>query len=436
MTATQPKNETRFVVVSIASLLLGVVIGQLMYDPTWSSSASLSQHKFSGLLELFDLIGNSIFIGALKLLVLPLILVSVITAIADLEKGGALGNKLLYVFCYYLGTMVLAVTLGLILVQTIAPGSYVDPQLRVANDSVVDAAPLTGDHSLRSVVVHFVESVIPNNIFAALSTGQVLSVLSFALFFGIVLGSSQKAATVLRPILQAVFEVLLKMTQCVLFISPIGIFALTAGIIARVGIFALGGSLSLYMITVLAGLGIHALVVLPLIALFIRRQNPWILFKATQQALVTAFATSSSSATMPVTLKCLEERAKVNPKITSLVVPLGSTINMDGTALYEAVAVVFLAQVFGVEMTMTTLIAVAFTASFAAIGAASIPSAGLVTMALVIEAVNQTSIAATPIPLTAIGIILGVDRLLDMFRTMVNVWGDIVGAWVLDKLIK
>ena len=191
-----------------------------------------------------------------------------------------------------------------------------------------------------------------------------------------------------------------------------------------------------YMIAVVSGLLIHGLLVLPLVLLVFCKTNPYSFMSKMRQALMTALATDSSSATLPVTMDCATGAGQVSKKVAGFVLPLGSTINMDGTALYEAVAVVFMAQAFGIELTMAQLAIVAVTATLAAVGAASIPSAGLVTMVIVVDAVNSNlALSGQPIiPLAAIGLIIGVDRLLDMLRTTVNVWGDAVGAKIIDSL--
>ncbi|MBU0718062.1 MAG: dicarboxylate/amino acid:cation symporter [Planctomycetes bacterium] len=207
--------------------------------------------------------------------------------------------------------------------------------------------------------------------------------------------------------------------------------------IARIGLGVFAEAIGTYMATVLSGLAIHAFIVLGLTCLIFARANPLKYMHQMRQALMTAMGTDSSSATLPVTIECATEQGGVSKKAAGFVLPLGATINMDGTALYEAVAVVFLAQAYGINLDLGTLILVAITATFAAIGAAGIPSAGLVTMVIVVETVNGT-LAATPgspsIPIAAIGLIVGVDRILDMCRTTVNVWGDAVGAKLIDRL--
>jgi solute carrier family 1 (high affinity glutamate transporter) protein 1 len=222
----------------------------------------------------------------------------------------------------------------------------------------------------------------------------------------------------------------------VIWLTPIGVFLLVAGTVGRIGLGELLGPLSRYMATVLVGLAIHAFIVLPLVLRLFAGGNPYRFMWRMKRALLTAFGTDSSSATLPVTIETAQEEAGCSRRASGFVLPLGSTINMDGTALYEAVAVVFLFQFFGIDLSFTELVVVVITATLAAIGAAGIPSAGLVTMVIVITAVN-TSLAgrgAEALPLSAIGILLGVDRILDMCRTTVNVWGDAVGAKIITRI--
>jgi proton glutamate symport protein len=231
-----------------------------------------------------------------------------------------------------------------------------------------------------------------------------------------------------RPLLdffQSLNDAMMKMADWIIKLTPVGVFALLAAVVAQTGpsIFA---NLGKYMVTVLLGLAVHAAITLPLLLKFVGRVNPAHYVPQLAPALTTAFSTSSSSATLPVTIDCVEDRAGVSPRVSSFVLPIGATINMDGTALYESIAAVFIAQVYGIDLTIGQQVLVFLTATLAAIGAAGIPSAGLVTMAIVLNAVG--------LPLEGIGMILAVDRILDMCRTTVNVWGDAVGCAVVARL--
>ena len=300
-----------------------------------------------------------------------------------------------------------------------------------------------------------VSQIIPLNIVGAASgityspsrevanTGQPLPVIFFSIFFGVVVTMIGQKNRIIIDFFDAVFEVLMLMVHAVIWLAPVGVFALLAWTVARIGLSDFGPAIGGYMLVVFVGLGIHAFVVLPSVLWIFTRgasgyTNPFTFFNQMRQALMTAVGTDSSSATLPVTIECATELGGVSKRSAGFVLPLGSTINMDGTALYEAVAVVFLAQAYGLNLGMTTLILIALTATLAAVGAAGIPSAGLVTMVIVLDAVNSSVLAADPaameIPVAAVGLIIGVDRILDMFRTATNVWGDAVGAKIMDRV--
>ncbi len=272
-------------------------------------------------------------------------------------------------------------------------------------------------------------ALVPPNPLGAMSdpsNRQVLAVIFFSLLFGIficVVGG--EAGALLSKLFAAAFEVMMKMTMFIMLTAPVGVlgFMLYASAGRGLGVFA---ALGWYVLTVAMGLAIHGFVTLPLVQVFLARRGPWSFFKATQPALVTAFSTASSNGTLPLTMTCVEKRAGISNRISSFVIPLGATINMDGTALYEAVAALFIAQVYGAGLTLGQQVIVAFTALLASIGAAGIPHAGTVMLIIVLNAVN--------LPIEAVGLILAVDRVLDMCRTTVNVWSDMTACAVVDRL--
>jgi Na+/H+-dicarboxylate symporter len=261
-------------------------------------------------------------------------------------------------------------------------------------------------------------------------------VIVFFMFFGVVATLLGERAAGVSRAAEVVAEVLMKMVEVVLWFAPVGVFCLLAWSVARIGLGVFGDSIGVYMLTVILGLSIHALVVLPLVFWLMTRSNPFHYAYQMRAAIMMAIGTSSSTATLPVTIETAVSEGGVSRRSAGLVLPLGATINMDGTALYEAVAVIFMAQASGILLGLPQLMIIAITATLAAVGAAGIPSAGLVTMWIVVEAVNQSLAAASPgtplIPLEAIGLVIGVDRLLDMLRTGVNVWGDSVGARIIS----
>ncbi|RMF25586.1 MAG: dicarboxylate/amino acid:cation symporter [Deltaproteobacteria bacterium] len=358
---------------------------------------------------------GELFLNALKLLVLPLIFCSMIDAVAGITRRGRLGNVAAATLLYYVATTAIAVTVGLAVVSTLTPGAGLTP-------AAGQAPPPVPESGLKAIVEHLVR---PNLVEAA-ARFEVLPVLVFALAFGTALGRVGERADAAIAFFAGCNEALLRLVDWLMVVSPAGIGALIA---ARVG--AAGGgagfadelaAVGAYFVTVLAGLSVHGLVVLPLILRLVAGRRPLEYARNLAEALATAFATASSSATLAVTMRLTEERNRVDAETASFVLPLGATVNMDGTALYEAVAAVFIAQTMAVPMGWAEQVTIAVTATLASIGAAGIPQAGLVTMVIVLEAVG--------LPLEGISLILAVDWLLDRFRTTVNVWGDAVGAAV------
>ncbi len=434
----------------LIGLVLGTIVGQLLYDQEYSLTQPESQHAHATALAVFTFLGNTVFMGLLKMLIIPLVATSVVvgvTSVGDFRKLGRIGGWTLF---YYIATMLIAVTIGLVLVTTFQPGAKIDEQRRAeaeasyAQDSdKVVALEAKQAEGLMGAVRGLVSQIIPLNVVAAAAKGQPLPIIFFSIFFGVVVTMIGPRNRIIIDFFGAVFEVLMKMVHAVIWLAPVGVFALLAWTVARIGLTVFASAISTYMFVVLLGLAIHGLVVLPLILKLFARpgpdgsNSPYRFMHQMRQAIMTAIGTDSSSATLPVTMECATELNGVSKQSAGFVLPLGSTINMDGTALYESVAVVFLAQAYGMELGLATLVLIAITATLAAVGAAGIPSAGLVTMVIVLDAVNSNVIAndpaVSPIPVAAIGLIIGVDRILDMFRTAANVWGDAVGAKIMDR---
>ena len=286
--------------------------------------------------------------------------------------------------------------------------------------------------SIADVLKEVVTGLLPRNLFAAMADNDVLPLIIFSLLFGGVLTTLGEKGKLVIQVFEGLNEAIMKMIDLILSISPVGIGALIAGRLGEAngfsGFAAEFSSLSQYVMTVVGALLIHGLIILPLILYFIPRRSPLLFLRNMLPALTTAFSTASSSATLPVSMECAIENNRISPKIVNFVFPLGATINMDGTALYEAVAAVFIAQIYGIELGFGQLIVIFLTATLAAVGAAGIPEAGLVTMVIVLRAVD--------IPIEGISLILVIDWFLDRCRTTVNVWGDAVGAAVVDTLEK
>lgn len=359
---------------------------------------------------------GDLFLNALKMLVLPLIFCSMVDAVSGLFRLGNFRRVAAITFGWYLCTTFIAVVIGLVVVGFIRPGAGV----ALVGGAGPDIAPAT----LGSIA----GSVFSGNVFEAAARFQVLPVLVFALVFGLGLSAVGEKAEAATAFFSACSEALLKIVGWVMYAAPLGVAALVAG---RLGLAGGGegflrelAAIGWYFVAVVFGLGLHALVVLPSLLFFFSGRSPGGYAANLGEALMTAFSTASSSATLAVTMDLSEHRNGIRPQTASFVLPMGATVNMDGTALYEAVAAMFIAQAAGLELGLPGQLIIVVTATLASIGAAGIPQAGLVTMVIVLEAVG--------LPLEGISAILAVDWLLDRFRTTVNVWGDAVGAAVVD----
>jgi Na+/H+-dicarboxylate symporter len=363
---------------------------------------------------------GGLFLRLLQMVSVPLIITSLATGVLGLGGASRFGTMFSITLAYYLSTSALAITTGLIVTNIIDPGIGTELRLDAARAQV-------GESSIGETIMGQVEVMIPTNPFQAIASSSFLSIISFTIVFCIfVLGVGGETQARFRQLAEDGFAVMMRLTTAIIKLAPLGVLLLMIYVTATQGI-AVFSALAWYMLTVFSGLGFHALVVLPLIVWFVARRNPFSLLRAMMPALLTAFSSASSNATLPLTLNNIEKRAGVSNRVSSFVLPLGSTINMDGTALYEAVAVLFIGQLaYGADLSFTNQVAIAITALLASVGAAGIPHAGLVMMAIVLQAVN--------LPIEYQGIILAVDRILDMLRTSVNVWSDCCGAAVVEKV--
>ena len=362
---------------------------------------------------------GQLFLRLLKMISIPLIVTSLITGVTGLGHAGRLGRMFGRTVGYYVLTSLLAITTGLLMVNLIRPGLRGGPAAAPA-DAPAEAS------NLGNVLFRQLEAMIPENPLGALAQGNFLSIISFSILFGIfTILVGGRPAELVREVFSSLFAIMMRMTMAIIRLAPLGVFFLMTAATASQG-FAVFGALGWYMLTVALALAIHALIVLPLIVKFIARRSPYQFAKDMSPALLTAFGSASSNATLPLTLTSVEQRAGISNRVGSFVLPLGATINMDGTALYEAVAVLFIAQIHnGANLPLTAQILVAVTALLASIGAAGIPHAGLVMMTIVLQAVN--------LPIEMVGLILAVDRVLDMARTCVNVWSDSCGCAVVAR---
>ena len=362
---------------------------------------------------------GDLFLRGLKMIIVPLILTSIISGVANIGDAKNLGRLGLKTFAYYITTSIFAILTGLILVNLLHPGVGADLGL---TSKVPDITATSGD--LGEVIMR----MIPANIFDALASADMLAIIFFSILFGYFITKvDEKYKIMFTDIFNGGFEIMMKLTHFVILFTPLGILGIVAGVVADQAdnLINLIGSLGLYMLAVLLGLIFHAFVTLPLIVKLVAKSNPSKHLKAMTVPLLTAFSTSSSSATLPLTMNAVENNSGVSNKVTSFVLPLGATVNMDGTALYECVAAMFIAQAYGIDLSFLQQIIVVITALLASIGAAGIPMAGLVMITVILSAVG--------LPLEGIGLILAVDRILDMCRTTVNVWSDSCGAVTIAK---
>ncbi len=369
---------------------------------------------------------GDLFLRLLQMLVVPLIISSLITGVTgmgDLRTLGSIGGRAIG---FYLATSALAIVTGIAMVNIIRPGE--GAKLAMLEEGAATNPLLTEAPSSIGVVLwEQFESLIPKNPLAAATQGDMLPVIFFALLIGVFIGIAEhregsKDAHVVRRFFSGLFDVMMQMTLFVVKFAPIGVFGFTLYAAAGKGPGAFR-VLGWYVFTVFIALMVHAMITLPTILKLGTGRSPIAYARQLMTALVTAFSTASSNGTLPLTMENVE-KAGVRPEVSSFVLPLGATINMDGTALYEAVAVLFIAQVYGIDLTIAQQGLVAVTALLASVGAAGIPHAGMVMMVVVLNAVG--------LPTSAVALILAVDRILDMLRTTVNVWSDSVAAAFVD----
>lgn len=370
---------------------------------------------------------GTIFINALKLMAVPLVIVSLIDGVSnlkDLKQLSAMGSKTVTLF---LSTTFIAIIIGLLLVNSFKPGLAISSEKRMelsekfgvnAASKIEVAAQLQQTGPLQPLV-----DIVPSNLFDALQDNtKMLQIIFFALLFGIsmVLLPQQKVKPV-KEIFNSLNEIMLKVVDIIMRIAPVGVFALIASINADVSlILALGK----YMIVVVLGLAIMLFGVYPAMIKIFTKVSPLHFFKSILPAQTLAFSTSSSAATLPVTIDCCEKKLKLSEETTGFVLPLGATVNMDGTSLYQAVAAVFIAQVYGIDLDATAQITIVFTAVLASIGSAPVPGAGMVMLVVILQSVGLKA--------EGLAIILAVDRILDMCRTVVNVTSDATVALIID----
>ena len=400
------------------ALVLGAVVGALTSADTRLFGIPL--------LAIHDTVG-SLFINALKMVVVPLITSALIAAMINMAGGRDLGRLGIKTLSWYFATTTLAVLTALLLFNVLTPG-IIDGQpagerlgLASQTDAVVAGMAERGAGDFAGIILQ----IFPPNIIQAGAEGQLLGLIVFSILFGMFLRTQQgQAAETLKQVIIAFYDTMVAITLFIVRFAPIGVYALIARTVTQTGYDAIE-PLAWFFFSVLAALFIHAFIVLPILIRLLARRSPVRHIQAMTPALLTAFSSASSSATLPLTMECAEQRAGVSNRTASFVLPLGATVNMDGTALYECAAVLFIAQAYGLDLSITSQALIVVVAILTSIGVAGIPSASLVAITLILTTVG--------LPAEAIGLILATDRILDMARTAVNIWGDSVGAVIIGR---
>jgi DAACS family dicarboxylate/amino acid:cation (Na+ or H+) symporter len=431
------KNQHWYVIIG---LIVGCFAGYLSGSVFPGSSTRWD-------MTLYGLFGG-LFMSGLKMLIVPLVMSSIMSAMGSLGQQAGFARLGLKTIGFYTMTSFIAIIIGLTAVNLIAPGestgissaeivSEVQKEGSEEMDKMKHLENRTSGRGLDSTLNVFRE-LVPTNIINAMAHQKMLGIIVFSLMFGFFInGLEEQKRNTMRQFIEGIQDVMIKMTFTVLKFLPLGVACLIAQTSAET--FASGNvlerlsQLSKFAITVVIALGSHAFIVMPLLLILLGKVKPRRHFAAIQQALLTAFSTASSSATLPLTMDCIQQKAKVSKRVSSFVLPVGATVNMDGTALYECVAVMFLAQLSGIPLDASVQFTVVLLALLTSIGVAGIPSASLVAIVIILNAVNEQLGPGSEIPMEALAIILVFDRLLDMFRTAVNVLGDSVCSVVVAR---
>ena len=405
MAGTKAHRLTQQIIIAmLAGMVLGIILNQI------GAVSWLQIFVIDGLLQVL----GSVFVAALKMMVVPLVFVSLVvgvTALSDLSALGRIGVKALSLF---LATTAIAVTIALTLAGIVGPGQGFDAGSSTANFNSKEALPLT------QVLI----DLVPTNPVAAMAEGNMLQIIVFALLFGVAITMSGARGKHVLNLFTDLDAVIMRMVEWIMLLAPYGVFALITRTFATQGLDLLL-PLAAYFLTLTAALAIQMFGVYPLLLRLLGALNPITFLKKMRDPAAFAFSTASSGATIPVTLHTVEHKMGVKNSIASFIVPMGATINMDGTAMMQGVATVFIANVYGIDLSMTDYLLVVLTATLASVGTAAVPGAGLVTLTMVLGQVG--------LPVEGIALIIGVDRLLDMMRTTVNVTGDCVVSCIVAK---
>jgi len=397
---------TRYILIG---MIAGIVVGLVLYGSGLSENGVVDRFFLGGILKFL----GDVFVRSLKLLVVPLVFVSLVcgtAAMDDVRKLGGIGLKTLGL---YLATTCVAISLGLTIASIVGPGQGMN----------IDA-PVSYEAKEAPPFIEVLINIFPTNPVQSMAQGNMLQLIVFAILFGIALVLAGERGQRVLNLFNDLNEVIMKLVVILMLFAPVGVFAKITVVFADLGLEAIQ-KLGLYFLLVVVVLLIHGLVVYPMFLTLFAKLNPIQFLKKLRNVQLFAFSTASSNATIPVTMRAVEERLGVDNKVASFTVPLGATINMDGTAIMQGVATIFIANIAGVDLSMTQLLLVIVSATLASIGTAGVPGVGLITLAMVLEQAG--------LPIEYIGLIVGIDRLLDMVRTAVNVTGDAVVTCIVAK---
>ena len=419
-----PKLELHWQI--LIAIVLAAIVGGIVFRSYELSGVDPTLFGVS-YVSVFEYIGT-LFLNALKMIIVPLITSSIIVGVAGIGSGGNLGVLGGRTLLFYATTTLAAILVGLVIINAIGPG-YVDGQpareLLALDASVEELAEKVEGRGMGDVAQVFHRMVPPNVIKAAVE-GQMLGLIFFAILFGYFMTHlDNEYAEPLYRFWDAVFHVMMRMTEWIMKFAPIGVFGLVATVVAKAG-YKATGPLAVFAGSVLLALAVHAFITLPTLLRFVGGVKPMATLRACAKPMLTAFSTASSSATLPVTIEAVEENVGVSNKVSSFVLPLGATVNMNGTALYECAAAMFLAQAYGLELSFGIQFSIVVIALLTSIGVAGVPSASLVAIAIILAAIG--------LPIEAIGVLMVFDRVLDMARTSINVWGDCTCATIVARL--
>ncbi len=404
------KNANKYILLAaIAGIIIGLVIKKF--------PDSLILQYISDI----SILAGQIFITTLKMILVPLVFFSIVNGISNLVSSNKAGTIWRSTLLYFAGTMFFAVFIAMIAMNLFKPGIGVSIDAWQL-DEVVTSEAL----SFKDFIYQFILGLFENP-FASLANGKILPLIIFSILIGIALNEKNKALNPARDFFKSFYEIIFKIVNWIMYIAPFGIFGLLVNMVVSQNI-AIFSQVGIFILIVIGVILFHGIIFLPTLLFIFNRVNILSLWKGGRVSFISAFATSSSSATLPITLKASQNNFGASKDVSNFVLPIGATMNMDGTAMYEAAAALFIANLVGLDLGLSQQFVLFFIAMIASIGAPGIPSAGMVTMAMVLQVLG--------LPLEALGILIPMDRLLDTFRTTVNVEGDLVGTLIIDKLVK